>query len=185
MTTFRMTVAALLVAFVMGPFTAVAQEMGEMEMGEGYVPDSLSRTKLAPLVKGYYDDGEAFFIHTEASDEKIAAMLTKMMGPKVAHVSALTEAPEGIRSPLYVFVNGVKGKGPMGYQPDVLARVPGDEKYSPFVEIHRVRWAEEATPRELRSKSAIQKAETNGKLVIKSTGIVVNAPVLAWPEGRR
>jgi hypothetical protein len=41
-----MTVVALLVVFVMGPFTAVAQEMGEM--GEGYVPDSLSRTKLAP-----------------------------------------------------------------------------------------------------------------------------------------
>ena len=70
-------------------------------------------------------------------------------------------------------------------QPDVLARVLGDGKYSPFVEIHRVRWAEEATPRELRSESAIQKAETIGKLVIKSTGIVVDALVLAWPKERR
>ena len=73
----------------------------------------------------------------------------------------------------------------MGYLPDVLARVPGDEKYGPFVEIHRVRWAEEAAPRELRSENAIRKAEINGKLVIESTGIVVNAPVLAWPKGRR
>ena len=87
--------------------------------------------------------------------------------------------------PLYVFVNGVKGKGPMGYLPDVLARVPGDEKHSPFVEIHRVRWAEEATPRELWSENAIRKAEINSKLVIKSTGIVVNTPVLAWPKRRR
>ena len=70
-------------------------------------------------------------------------------------------------------------------QPDVLARVPGDEKYSPFVEIHRVRRAEAPTPRELRSETAIQRAETNGKLVIKSTGIVVSAPVLAWGKGRR
>ena len=73
----------------------------------------------------------------------------------------------------------------MGYLPDVLARVPGDEKYSPFVEIHRVRRAEEATPRELQSENAIRKAEINGKLVIKSTGIVVNAPVLAWAKERR
>ena len=73
----------------------------------------------------------------------------------------------------------------MGYLPDVLARVPGDEKYSPFVEIHRVRWAEEATPRELQSENAIRKAEINGKLVIKSTGIVVNGPVLAWAKERR
>ena len=38
---------------------------------------------------------------------------------------------------------------------------------------------ESPTPRGLRSETAIQRAETNGKLVIKSTGIVVNAPVLA------
>lgn len=42
-------------------------------------------------------------------------------------------------------------------------------------------WMEDCPPCNMMEP----KAETNGKLVIKSTGIVVNAPVLAWPKGRR
>jgi len=185
MTALRTTIVALVLAFVMGPSATVAQEMGDMEMGEDYVPDSLARATLAPPVKGYYEGGEAFFIHTEASDSEVAGMLTRMMGPTVAHVPALADVPETSRGSIYVFANGVEGKGPMGFQPDVCAAVPGENEYSPFVEIHQVRWADDAEPRVLRSAGAIQEAASNGELTIESTGIVVNAPVLAWPDGHR
>lgn len=46
----------------------------------GGVPDSLQAMNLAPLVKGYYDGGDLYFIHTEASDSAVANLLTEMMG---------------------------------------------------------------------------------------------------------
>jgi hypothetical protein len=183
MTVIRTTVVALIIAFVVGPGPADAQEMGGMEMGEGYVPDSLSRAQLAPLVKGYYEGGDAFFIHTEASDAKIARTLTKMMGPKVVVAPELADAPASLTAPIYVFDNGPEGMGPLGHQPDILGAVPGDEGYSPLHRIHLVSWNESATPRELTSEEALMQARQQGQLTIEASGIVVNAPVLAGPKG--
>ncbi|MFB6273590.1 MAG: hypothetical protein ABEL51_11920 [Salinibacter sp.] len=186
MPTLRRTLLSIALLIVGLPLSVSAQEMDQMGgMGKGYVPDSLSRAKLAPLVKGYYKGGEAFFIHTEASDEKVAGMLTKMMGPTVLHMPALAKTPEALRAPIYVFKNGIEGTGPFGHQPDVLGAVPGDEGYSPLHEIHLVRWTESAEPRELRSAAALKEAQANGALTIEATGTVVNSPVLAWPGGHR
>lgn len=149
------------------------------------MPDSLSRMRLAPLVKAYYEGGEAFFIHTEVSDAAIASTLTEMMGPEVVVVSELAQVPSSLTAPIYVFANGIEGMGPMGYQPDVLSSVPGDEGYSPLHQIHLVRWQENTPPRELMTASALQEAQRRGEISIEETGIVVNAPVLAWPGGHR
>lgn len=158
--------------------------MGGM-MGEGYVPDSLARMRLAPLVKAYYEGGEAFFIHTEVSDADIAGTLTEMMGPQVVTMPALAEVSPPLTAPIYVFASGIDGMGPMGYQPDVLPSVPGDEGYSPLRRIHLVRWSEGTTPRELTTAEAVQEAQREGEVTIEETGTVVNAPVLAWPGGHR
>lgn len=185
MTTLR-TILLAAVLLLAGVLLVQCQEMDQTGgMGEGYVPDSLSRAKLAPLVKGYYDGEEAFFIHTEASDKKVAGMLTKMMGPTVQHLPQLAKTPEALRAPIYVFENGIEGTGPFGHQPDILGAVPGIDGYSPLHEIHLVRWKESAEPRELRTVAAIKEVQANGELTIKATGTVVNAPVLAWPGGRR
>ena len=150
-----------------------------------YAPGSLTRMELAPLVKGYYDGDGAFFIHTEASDPQVANMLTEMMGPKVVLVPELAQAPEALLADIYVFQNGVEGMGPFGYQPDVFASVPGDEAYSPLQSVHLVTWNEGATPRVLRSAEEVHEAAKRGEVTIKEPGIVINAPVLAWPEGHR
>ena len=47
------------------------QDMG----GMAAMPDAPQLMNLAPLVKGYYDGGELFFIHTEASDRQVAKMM--------------------------------------------------------------------------------------------------------------
>jgi len=186
MTTLRTSLFAAFLLFAGLPLSASAQDMGQMGgMGEGYVPDSLSRAELAPLVKAYYDGGEAFFIHTEASDKKVASMLTRMMGPKVLYMPKLTETPEALRAPIYVFRNGIDGMGPFGHQPDVLGAVPGDESYSPLHEIYLVRWKKSADPQALRTMQAIKDARATGTLTIEDTGTVINAPVLAWPSGHR
>lgn len=165
--------------------TAEQKGMGGMAMGEGYVPDSLSVENLAPLVKGYYEGEEVYFIHTEVSDSQVAAMLTEMMGPEVVVVPELAQTPDALRADIYVFENGLEGQGPFGYQPDVFGSVPGEADYSPLAAIQLVTWNEEATPRELRSQSEVQNAADQGEITIEESGTIVNAPVLAWPGRTR
>ena len=157
------------------------QDMG----GVAAISDTPQLMNLAPLVKGYYDGDELFFIHTEASDRQVATMLTEMMGPQVVLVPRLAETPASLRAEVYVFQNGVGGMGPFGYQPDVFSSAPGTEGYSPLRAIHLVNWNAEATPRELRSVEEVHAAASRGEITINDSGVVVNMPVLVWPGGHR
>ena len=141
--------------------------------------------ELAPLVRGLYEGEELFFIHTEASDPDVAALLTDMMGPEVIVVPSLADIDEDILAGVYVFTNGLSGMGPMGFQPDVFDSVPGEDDYSPLRTIQLVTWAEDATPRLLDSVEAIQAAEADGELDIERSGMVVNMPILVWSEDSR
>jgi len=140
---------------------------------------------FAPLVTGFHEGGEVLFIHTEASDDSVAEMLTTMMGPQVVVVPELAQAPASLLANVYVFANGVSGDGPFGFQPDLFDSVPGEPSYSPLREIHRVEWSATATPEVLRSIDELEMAETRRDLTVTATGIVVNMPILAWPEAHR
>jgi len=54
-----------------------------------------------PPVKGYIEGKEIRFIHTEASDPKVAGLLTKMMGSPVLVVPSLAQAPESTLATVY------------------------------------------------------------------------------------
>ncbi|MDR8391492.1 hypothetical protein NC796_10100 [Aliifodinibius sp. S!AR15-10] len=157
----------------------------DMTAAMGVVPDSLQAMNLAPLVKGYYNGGDLYFIHTEASDSSVANLLTEMMGPQVVHLPKLVETPDSLLADIYVFKDGVEGHGPFGFQPDIFGSVPDDPGYSPLRSIHLVRWNENAELRELKTVEALMEAQSNGELAIEETGIVVNMPVLVWPGGHR
>lgn len=157
----------------------------DMSGAMGEVPDSLQNMNLAPLVKGYYEGEDLYFIHTEASDSSVANLLTEMMGPEVVFTPELARAPDDLLDDIYVFENGVEGHGPFGFQPDVFASVPGDKEYSPLRYVYLVQWSEDSDPQELLTVEAIQQAEKEGHITIEESGIVVNMPVLAWKEGHR
>lgn len=140
---------------------------------------------LAPGVKGYAKGGDVLFLHTEVSDQQVATMLTRMMGPQVVEVPRLAQVPEAVMGKVYVFTNGVSGGGPLGFQPDVFDSVPGDADYTPLRAIHLVSWKAGAVPRELRSAEEVRAAEVQGQMTITRPGAVVNMPVLSWPGGHR
>lgn len=141
--------------------------------------------ELAPTVKGYANGGEVLFIHTEASDPQVAAMLTRMMGPQVVLAPQLALVPETALSRVYVFTNGVSGGGPFGFQPDVFDSLPGDPSYSPLRGVHLVAWQQGTAPQELRSAEEVRAAASQGQVIITRPGAVVNMPILAWPGGHR
>jgi len=150
---------------------------------EGNAP--YSSNEMVPMAMAFYEGKEVYFIHPEASDAGVAEVLTKMMKAQVLTVPELAQVPAASLDAAYVFTNGVEGMGPLGFQPDVFDSVPGSEGYSPLRALHLVTWKEGVTPSELKSVSDIQQAEAAGQVTITQPGVVVNMPVLVWPDGKR
>jgi hypothetical protein len=157
---------------------------GDMQ-GDGMGEMAAEDVPRVPPVKAYYEGEEVFFIHTEVSDKKTSDLLVDMMGSPVPVVPELKEVPEEALSRVYVFTNGVKGKGPLGFQPDVFDSVPGDENYSPLRRLYLVTWKNEGEARELKTLGGVQEAEQNGEVTIEKQDVVINEPFLKWPGGQR
>jgi hypothetical protein len=146
----------------------------------------LARTNVPidiPLLKGYENGNEIYFIATDVSDEKTAAFATNLTGFKVNYAPALAQTPDSTRAQAYAFTNGVASDGPFGFQIPVVNAKPGDEGYSPLWQVNEVTWNDNATARELKSVQEITTAEQNGELSINDTDIVVNHPAIQWQNG--
>ena len=153
------------------PTTDMAMEMGEAPS----IPAGLA----------YAEGEEIRFIHTEASDAETAELLTGMMSSPVLHVPSLAEIPESTTAIAYVFANGPKGMGPLGFQIDVFDNPPGSAGYSPLRRLHIVTWTDPAQAVELTSAAAVLEAEENSLVTVEASPIVVNMPFLTWPGGGR
>jgi hypothetical protein len=138
-----------------------------------------------PAGRAYAEGKEIYFTHTEASDAGIAEKLTNMMKSPVLFVPALAVVPESALANVYVFENGLTGKGPLGFQPDVFNNPPGTDGYSPLRQIILTKWVDGAKAVELKSEAEILQAETDGKLTTTKSGVVVNMPFIVWDGGKR
>lgn len=138
-----------------------------------------------PVGKAYAEGKEIYFMHTEASDADIAALLTKMMSSPVLEVPALADVPDGALANVYVFDNGLEGMGPLGFQADVFDNPPGTEGYSPLRKLNVVTWVDPAEARLFTSVSEIMDAERAGEVTIAQPGVVINMPFVVWDGGQR
>jgi len=138
-----------------------------------------------PPIRGYMEGKEIRFIHTEASDAKVAELLTDMMGSPVLVVPSLAEAPKATLSNVYVFTNGIRGEGPFRFQPDVFDNPPGTAGYSPLRALNLVTWKRQESARELMAAAEVERAVNRGEVTVERPGVVVNMPLLTWPGGRR
>ena len=64
--------------------------------------------------------------------------LTNMMKSPVIYVPSLANVPADALAQVYVFTNGLTGKGPFGFQSDVFPNPPGTDGYSPLRNINAV-----------------------------------------------
>lgn len=175
-------VALMMAGFVLA-YTALVPAQTRPRMAG---MDRAANVPRFPPVRAFAEGQEISFIHSEASDPKIAKMLTEMMhGSPVLVVESLAKAPKEMLAAVYVFANGIKGGGPMGFQPDVFDNPPGTAGYSPLRAIHQVRWKNDRAARELESAAEIRRAEAQGEITITQPGVVVNMPMLTWPGGKR
>jgi len=133
-----------------------------------------------PISKGYIDGNIAYFIATDASDKHAVSSITNNTGFPVNYAPLLNNTPDSIRGQGYVFLNGVQGEAPGGFQLPIANAVPGDKDYSPLWQTNFVKWNDNATARELKSVEEIMTAQNSGELIITETNIVVNSPAIKW-----
>ncbi|HZW03222.1 MAG TPA: hypothetical protein VFF68_04805, partial [Anaerolineaceae bacterium] len=123
-------VALLALALLLSACNAQAQASGDYAQ--------------VPAGKAYAEGKEIYFTHTEASDPAIAEKLTNMMKSPVLYVPSLAQVPAESLANVYVFENGLAGKGPLGFQADVFNNPPGSEGYSPLRQVILVQWVDES-----------------------------------------
>lgn len=141
-----------------------------------------------PPVAGYAEGQQIFFIHTEVSDPEIGRVMTDMMGSPVSVVPSLAAAGEDMLARVWAFTNGVQPEGPRGpldFQPDVFDHPVGSDGYRPLRLLYLATWSDGAEPRLLTSVAEVEAAIDTGELAEETTGVVVNAPFLTWPDGQR
>ena len=142
-------------------------------------------TAVLPAGMAYADGKEIYFVHTEVSDADIATLLTDMMASPVLLVEGLADVPESALADVYVFDNGLEGKGPLGFQADVFDNPPGTEGYSPLRRLNVVTWADPALAQLLKSEEEIMAALAADQVSIAQPGVVVNMPFVVWDGGQR
>ncbi len=163
------------------------QSMEMMSQGimKQNMPFNVDVPVIMPMIDGYYKGNKVYFVHTEVSDSAMAEMMSKMINFPTLHVPELKNIPEDQMARVYVFTNGVPGSEPYGggpfmFQIDVFDSIPGQKKYSQFRIPYLVTWNNDTKPSILNSESAILKAESDGKVTIEKSNLVVNVPMITW-----
>ena len=149
--------------------------------GGGNTTASKGDTISMPLSQGFVDGKIANFIATDASSKEIVDSVSSTTNFKVNYAPTLADTPQSSRQQGYVFINGMKGEGPLESQMSVASALPGDTGYSPLFEINYVKWDANAANkiRVLKSADEIMAAEKNGELTITKSNIVINSPVIS------
>jgi hypothetical protein len=154
-----------------------------MNMTESQNLEKTNVPVTLPLIKGYVNGNDVFYVTTEASDKNVASHLTNISSSKVVYTPTLKFTPENALATIYEFKNGINGSGPQGFQPNVADSQPGDPAYSPLWRIQLVEWKPGVAATELKSESEIIKAQNDGLLTITPTDIIVNCPFVKWNGG--
>ncbi len=162
-----------------------SMEMMNQGMMKPNMPFNVDVPVIMPMIDGYYKGNKVYFVHTEVSDSAMADMMSKMINFPTLHVPELKNIPEDQMARVYVFTNGVPGSEPYGggpfmFQIDVFDSIPGQKEYSQFRIPYLVTWNNDTKPRILNSESAILKAESDGKITIEKSNLVVNVPMITW-----
>jgi hypothetical protein len=120
-----------------------------------------------------------WYIVTDTSAAPMAPMMRIAASPQS---DLLTKA--GATAKILVFGNGVKGPGPMGFQPSVVDSLPGNPVWSPFWDHFTFTWEDGKSPQVVRNQAALLQLETAGSLKrwpgtpdTKGELFVVNCPV--------
>lgn len=133
-----------------------------------------------PYRYGMFNGSQILYIITDSSSAALAAQISSMQNWTIQYTEI--EAPEGIGR-IYLFDNGIYGDGLHGFQDEVFSTAP-DHNYTSLAHVHTVSWRPGQNAQTLHSVPDIMEAHESGRIKINDTGIILNAPHIAWPQGQ-
>jgi len=129
--------------------------------------------------RGWGPDGRTiYYIVTDATPSGPAQLMGVSDSPKLASMIAHSSAVD-----LFQFKDGIKGSGPLGFQPGIAAAGLGDSNYSPMWRIHIVSWNDPQEASILQSISDIDAFKSEGLIDVSlarpmNSDHIVNSPFI-------
>ncbi len=129
--------------------------------------------------RGWGPDGSTiYYIVTDATPKGPAEMMGVVDAPTSANLITSAAAVD-----LFQFMDGIKGPGPLGFQPGIAAAAPGDKNYSPMWRIHMISWNEPENASVLETKSDIDHFQSEGLITVNlarpmNSEHIVNCPFI-------
>ena len=153
----------------------------DTEYGGGQVLDIDTEEMTVTFIahRGWGPDGRTvYYIVTDATPSAPAEMMGVIDSPTSANLIASPAAVD-----LFQFSNGIKGSGPLGFQPGIAASAPGDETYSPMWRIHLIEWNDPENAKILETKADIDEFLSEGLITVNlarpmNSDHIVNCPFI-------
>ena len=129
--------------------------------------------------RGWGPDGKTiYYIVTDATPSGPAETMGVVSSPTSANLIAHSGAVD-----LFQFKNGIKGTGPLGFQPGIAGAALGDTNYSPMWRIYLVEWNDAKSAKILETKSDIDSFRADDLIsvsIARSTNSdhIVNCPFI-------
>ena len=129
--------------------------------------------------RGWGPDGRTiYYIVTDATPSGPAEMMGVVNSPITAELITNPAAVD-----LFQFKNGIKGSGPMGFQPGIASAAPGDETYSPLWRIYNVEWNNPQNAKILETRFDIDSLSEEDLLTVSiarptNSDHIVNCPFI-------
>ncbi len=129
--------------------------------------------------RGWGPDGRTiYYIVTDATPEMPATMMGVASSPRSTKLIANSAAVD-----LFQFMSGIKGTGPMGFQPGIAAGAPGDTNYSPMWRIFMIGWKDTSSASILETMNDINAYKKAGLINVElarpgDSDHIVNCPFI-------
>ena len=153
----------------------------EMSYGGGQITEINEEEMTVTFVahRGWGPDGRTvYYIVTGATPSGPAKTMGVTSSPSYANLIS-----NSVVADLFQFKNGIKGSGPLGFQPIIAAAAPGDENYSPMWQIHLVEWHDAKSARILETTSDIDSFRADDMISVSiarptNSDHIVNCPFI-------
>jgi len=153
----------------------------DMAYGGGQITDIDTEEMTVTFIahRGWGPDGRTiYYIVTDATPSGPAGMMGVVSAPTSANLIANQAAVD-----LFQFKNGIKGTGPLGFQPGIAASAPGDENYSPMWRIFMIGWDDASEAQVLETMSDVNAYKKEGLIDIgiarpMDSDHIVNCPFI-------
>jgi len=149
-------------------------------------PPSVKSHASVPVLSGWFDGEEVFYITTDVSHADVAQAKGANFAPRLAYALPTGKPAPGQPSSLdkVYAVTNFQQASIFASAPFPMGSTSRDTAYSPLWQMVKVTWTAGRTPQTLRSEEAVLAAAESGVVVLEPTRVILNCPIVhRGPKG--